>query len=139
MNLQELAGNTQTLSTFFATAATVLIVTAAIWRSMVQLQSYFEWRQKELPLSNQKPKPRRYSMSVRLAMLIMMMTRKRGHWLLQTNAWIGLLTNDYIGGFKAGDPITGNPRTYACEYIEEHMNWDSKKAFHVPVTNSDNV
>ena len=91
MNLQQLNQSGQRLSVFLTTAGVALAVTGISWFIIEQTNDYRAWRERD-PDANPKSAPK-YSITVRIAMLLWLMANGHTKWMRKTGVWLPLLRN----------------------------------------------
>ena len=101
MNIQQLNQSGKSLRVFLATASVALLVTGSAWYLIEQVKSYTIWREDRLRHQRRKqtrqrinrPQPTKFSLMIRLNMLIWLLLSSYRFWIIRRGLWWRLLTN----------------------------------------------
>ena len=131
MNIYQLNRSGQDLSTFLATAFVALFVTVGAWYLIEQANSYRRWR--ETRLKNHHHKPSKYTLMMRINMLVWFSLSPYKYWMIKSGLWWRLLTNNSSRLGRKIEPYNfgRQQRWTAAEFLSqsgllepEHDDWN---------------
>ena len=120
MNIEQLNGNGQRLSVFITTAVVTLAVTGGSWFVIEQINSYRKWRRERA--EQQYDGKTRFSLAVRLALIVFLVWNRHTHWMFRSGAWWRVIINH---GSRLLGPYDGRKGSLtAGEYVSKYSKDD---------------
>ena len=117
MNIQQLNQSGQRLSVFLTTAGIALAVTGISWFCVEQINDYHTWKQRD-PSVIPKSTPR-FSITVRIIMIVWLVKHGHTKWMQENGAWLPLLTNSPKKGLSTDVDACITAGDYVSRYCHK--------------------